>query len=80
MKRPKIVERKLGRHGADGLCWNDGVIEIDARLKGKRRLEILIHEIDHYLHPEKTEDEVEEDAKNLAQLLWSERVRIVDEA
>lgn len=78
--KPKIVARKLGRHGARGLCWNDGVIELDERLKGKERLEVLLHEIDHHLHPDKTEVDVEEEAKRVADILWEQRVRIIDEA
>lgn len=77
---PEVKERKLGRHKADGLYLPDGTIEIDPRIRGKRRLEVLIHEIDHHLHPEKTEEAVTKDAEKIAEILWRERVRIIDEA
>lgn len=76
--QPVIQHRKLGKHRARGLCWPDGLIEIDERLRGKERLEILLHEIDHYLHPDKEEDQVASEAEKTASLLWGQNVRIID--
>lgn len=46
--------RKLGREQALGTyCPRTGVVEIDARLKGRKRLTILIHEFTHKLAKEK---------------------------
>jgi len=78
VQKPVIKERKLGKHQARGLCWSDGVIEIDERLRGMERLEVLIHEIDHHLHPDKSEEDVAKDAETVAKILWQQRVRIVD--
>ena len=78
VQKPIIKERKLGKHQARGLCWSDGVIEIDERLRGMERLEVLIHEIDHHLHPDKSEEDVAKDAETVAKILWQQRVRIVD--
>ena len=77
-KLPPVIERKLGRHKADGLCWDDGTIEIDPRLKGKRRLETLIHEMIHHRHPHWTEEKVETEGEVLARFLWKHGVRTLD--
>ena len=79
-KPPKVRERKLGRHHAIGLCHPDGLIEIDERLRGKARLDILIHEYLHHIHPTATEAYVDHTASKLAEFLWSQRVRIIDSA
>jgi hypothetical protein len=78
IQKPIIKERKLGKHRARGLCWSNGIIEIDERLRGMERLEILLHEIDHHLHPDKAEEDVATDAETVAKILWAQRVRIVD--
>lgn len=78
-RKPVIRERKLGKHRADGLCWNDGVIEIDERLKGKHRLRVLIHELMHHQRPAATEEEVDTQSEQMADILWKHRVRIIDE-
>lgn len=76
---PIVRHRKLGKHKADGLCWKEeGIVEIDERLKGKRKLETLVHEFDHFIHPDKSEADVARDAEKMASLLWSENVRIID--
>jgi hypothetical protein len=72
---PVVVERKLGRHRADGLCWPDGTIEIDPRLKPRRRLETLIHEMMHHRHPHWTEEHVTKEAEEMAKFLWKNGVR-----
>jgi hypothetical protein len=77
-KLPPVIERKLGRHKADGLCWDDGTIEIDPRLKGKRRLETLIHEMLHHRNPHWTEEKVEAEGEVLARFLWKHGVRTLD--
>lgn len=77
-KLPPVIERKLGRHKADGLCWDDGTIEIDPRLKGKRRLETLIHEMIHHRHPHWTEEKVEAEGEVLARFLWKHGIRTLD--
>jgi hypothetical protein len=75
MSKPTVVERKLGRHKADGLYWPDGTIEIDPRVTGKRKLEVLIHEWTHHRQPHWTEEHVTKESRLLANFLWSQGVR-----
>jgi hypothetical protein len=75
MSKPVVVERKLGRHKADGLWWPDGTIEIDPRLSPRRRLEILIHEMMHHRHLHWTEEHVTKEAAVMAKFLWKNGVR-----
>lgn len=77
-RAPTITERKLGRHGADGLCWNDGTIEIDPRLTGKKRLEILCHEIIHHIATDWTEAKVLHAGRIMGNALWKQGYRKTD--
>jgi len=77
-KAPTITERKLGRWRADGLCWNDGTIEIDSRLKGKARLETVCHEIIHHLAPDWTEAKVLHAGRIMGNALWKQGYRKTD--
>ena len=75
----KIVERKLGRNKAWGLAHSDdNVIEIDARLKGRKKLEIVIHEALHLLNGDMEEDEVIRQSKKICLTLWQLHYRQVD--
>ena len=77
-KPPKIIERKLGRERADGLCHSDGLIEIDERLKGKARLDTLIHELVHSFDGSLTEEYVTNIAQYIAENLYRNRVRVIE--
>jgi hypothetical protein len=77
-KQPTIRERKLGRHGAHGLCWDDGTIEIDPRLKGEKRLEIVCHEIIHHLAPDWDEEKVLRSGRVMGRALWKQGYRKTD--
>ena len=77
-KQPTISERKLGRHQAHGLCWDDGTIEIDPRLKGKKRLEIVCHEIIHHLAPDWDEQKVLKAGRIMGLALWKQGYRKTD--
>lgn len=77
-RKPQIVERKLGRERADGLYHSDGLIEIDPRIKGKKRIDTLIHEHLHHYLPDMPEDDVTKLATSIANALWANRVRIID--
>jgi hypothetical protein len=72
----KIVYKKLGREQAHGIAESDGIIYIDPRLKGRKKLEIYIHEIFHLLNAEDTEEQIIE--KSVTQMLWSLGYRQVD--
>ncbi len=70
--KPKrqIVERKLGREQARGICHGDGVVEIDPRLTGIERLEVVVHELIHRHQPYLDESEVEKLGLEIATDLW----------
>lgn len=75
----KVAERKLGRERAWGLYWfGENQIEIDPRLRGKRRLHVLLHEAFHHLFQNGTENFVEGKSKQVADLLWKQNYRRVD--
>jgi hypothetical protein len=73
----KVIYKKLGREKAYGQQIFD-VVEIDERLKGKKHLEILIHECTHFLFPEATEEEVTRKAILLTNTLWYDGYRKAD--
>jgi len=77
-KPPTITERRLGQHKAHGLCWADGKIEIDSRLRGKKRLEIVCHEILHHLYPELVEAKILQAGKIMGNALWKQGYRKTD--
>lgn len=72
-----ITYKKLGREKAYGLA-DDFEVVIDSRLKGKKHLEILIHECLHYLYPKASEEEVIEKSIKLTKTLWHEGYRRTD--
>ncbi len=80
MPRIKIVYRKLGREQAYGVSSSDGVIEIDSRLRSKKHLEVLIHEVLHILQPSDSEEEIIKKSVTLTKILWKEGYRRVDQS
>ena len=75
----KILYSHLGNYKADGLAWpEDRTIAIDKRLKGQRKLEVIIHEIIHIQNPKWSEIMVEGKARELAKILWDCGLRFVD--
>lgn len=74
----KVVYRKLGRHKADGLAYDHDLIEIDERLRGKRLLTTIIHEIMHKQHPEWSESMVDRKSREMASLLWDQGYRRIE--
>ena len=79
MLKIKIIYRKLGREKAHGLASKDGVIEIDERLKGKKHLEILIHELLHCQNPRSSGATIVKNSVMLTRILWKEGYRRVDQ-
>jgi hypothetical protein len=75
----KIIYRKLGKEQAYGISSSDGVIEIDERLKGKKMMEILIHEILHLLNPKDDEKTIIRKSVTLTKVLWNEGYRKIDD-
>jgi hypothetical protein len=77
--RIKIIYRKLGKEQAYGISSSDGVIEIDERLKGKKMMEILIHEVLHLLNPKDDEKTIIRKSVTLTKVLWSQGYRKIDD-
>lgn len=79
-KKPiKIIHRKLGREKALGQAWQDHrIIEIDERIKGKRYLRVILHEIAHCQNPSWSETKVEAQSTELCNLLWEVGFRWAD--
>jgi hypothetical protein len=74
----KIEHKKLGREKAYGMADSDGTIYLDPRLKGKKHLEILVHETLHILYPMDTEEAIISKSVTLCKLLWKMGYRRVD--
>ena len=75
----KVIYKKLGKEKVWGLADSEGVIYLDSRLKGKKHLEILIHESLHLLYPEAEEDEIVNKSISLCNLIWKQRYRRIEE-
>ena len=75
----KVIYKKLGKEQVWGLADSEGVIYLDTRLKGKKHLEILIHEALHLLYPEAEEDEIVNKSISLCNLIWKQRYRRIEE-
>lgn len=73
----KFIRVKLGREKLYGLA-DSYPLKIDDRCKGKKELEIYIHESFHYLFPDLGEDEVEKKSILLTNTLWHQGFRKVD--
>jgi hypothetical protein len=75
----KVKYKKLGKEKVWGLADSQGIIYLDSRLKGKKHLEILIHETLHLLYPEDSEDEIVEKSIVLTNIIWKQRYRRLEE-
>ena len=78
MKRIKVKYSKLGKQKVWGFAHSEGLIEVDERLKGKKKMEIIIHEVCHLLNPEDSEEEVVRKSIVLTKTLWHEGYRKID--
>jgi hypothetical protein len=75
----KVVETKLGQFKAYGMAHlGEDTIELDSRLKGRKRLEIVLHECLHLLNPSMSEEEVIRQSKKMCLTLWKLNYRCVD--
>ena len=75
--RIKITYKKLGRENVYGHA-DSYPLEVDSRLKGKKKLEIIIHESLHYLFPDLNEKQITDKAVRLTKTLWHEGYRFTD--
>jgi len=79
-KKTKVEHAKLGQFQAEGLAYKDEKrIVIDKRLKGRKYLLCLIHELTHIHLPDFTEEQVVQFSERLTNDLWSLKIRRVDE-
>lgn len=84
--KPKVTYKKLGRSYAYAQVDDPSLtpnkrrhrIEIDSRIKGKRRLALLLHELAHLQNPEWSESMVLHKSAEAANLLWSQKYRRVE--
>lgn len=74
----KVIHKKLGREKAYGMADSDGTVYIDPRLKGKKHLEIVLHECLHILYPEDSEEAIVDKSVTLCKILWKDGYRKVD--
>ena len=77
--RIKIIYKKIGREQAHGIAESDGNIYLDPRLKGKKHLEICVHEVLHLLNPNDSELAIIKKSITLTKVLWKEGYRRVDD-
>ena len=69
----------MGREQAHGIAESDGIIYLDPRLKGKKHLEICVHEVLHLLNPNDSELAIIKKSITLTKVLWKEGYRRVDD-
>jgi hypothetical protein len=76
----KVIYKKLGREKVFGYMDTDDLetIFVDSRLKGKKLMEVILHEAVHCLRPDWEEEEVVRVSTVLTRLLWEQGFRQVD--
>jgi hypothetical protein len=77
--RIKVKYKDLVKEKVWGYADSAGYIELERKLKGKKHLEILIHECLHLLLPEAEEEEIVKKSVTLCNTLWHEKYRRVDD-
>ena len=77
-RKVTVVERRLGREGALGQCWEGlSIVEIDPRQDERERLDTLIHELFHIMLPEWGEERVLKHTGWLSKQIWDQGYRRV---
>lgn len=75
-KKLVLTERKLGRERAAGQAFpEDGLIEIDPRLRPRQWLSTLVHEAVHIAFPEAEERSVARAERVITRILWRAGIR-----
>lgn len=78
-KTIKVKEKRLGRERVWGLAYkNKNLIEIEKKLKGKRRLCVLCHELFHKAFPKESETNIRKAETLVGNTLWAQNYRRVD--
>lgn len=78
MKRFKVTYKRFKKVWGYALMDSKS-IEMDDRTRGKKHMEILIHESLHLLLPEASEEDIEEKSILLTNTLWHEKYRRIDD-
>lgn len=79
-KKIKVKYTKLGKTKAWGWAHHENnLIELDARLKGKKHFEILSHELFHLLFPKLSEDEIIKKSVIFTNVFWGQGYRRIDD-
>ena len=75
----RVRYQKLGRRKAVGLCdWDNKEILIDERQTARNKLDTIVHEHLHRMHPDWSEKQVAKEATDLASALWKMGYRMVE--
>ena len=75
MSKTKVVYKRLRTHwGWAHIAENK--IELYHKLKGKKHLEILLHEKLHLMFPDHDEKAILRFSKDMCQVLWDEGYRV----
>ena len=75
----KVRYSKLGKSRSWGFAhYEDNSVELDLRLKGKKHLEVITHEVWHLLFPDMSEEDVIKNSVLLTNVLWQDGYRKVD--
>jgi hypothetical protein len=77
-KLPKVYRKKLGKTQSHGLYHSDNEIEIDSRLRGKKEMEILFHELGHGMFPEFSEEKIIQISRIQTEFFWLQGYRKID--
>jgi hypothetical protein len=78
MKRFKVIRKNLNKVWGYAVM-DTNTIEIDVNARGKKEIEILIHEMVHLLWNNETEKEVERKSILMTNTLWQQKYRRVDD-
>lgn len=78
MKRFTIIYKKLRKVWGYAVI-DTNTIEISDRARGKKHLELVLHEMIHLLWNDETEEEVERKSILMTNTLWHEKYRRVDD-
>jgi hypothetical protein len=77
VRRIKIKKKVLKQYWGYAYPEEDR-IEIDPRLRSRRFLNTLIHEILHVLYPNDSETKISENADTITHYIWHENYRRID--
>ncbi len=71
--KPKVKEVEIDDDEAIGLCYPDGLIEIDPRQSPKDYLDTLVHELLHHHFPDLSEKTVIKISNIMSKAIWNKK-------